>query len=59
MLTPEQNVRLTQVGPETPCGKLLRRYWQPLCPTVELTPESPKKRVKIMWEALSLRRRST
>ena len=26
MLTPEENALLTQVGPGTPCGDLLRRY---------------------------------
>jgi phthalate 4,5-dioxygenase len=26
----EQNQRLTQVGPGTPGGELLRRYWQPV-----------------------------
>ncbi|MEY3252864.1 MAG: hypothetical protein RL227_1837, partial [Pseudomonadota bacterium] len=23
------NERITRVGPGTPCGELLRRYWQP------------------------------
>ena len=52
MLTREQNERLTHVGRGTPCGELLRRYWQPLCPAAELTPEKPKKRVRIMGEDL-------
>ena len=52
MLTTEQNERLTRVGPDTPCGKLLRRYWQALCPTSELTPASPTKRVRILGEDL-------
>ena len=30
MLTKQENERLTQVGPGTPGGELLRRYWQPL-----------------------------
>ena len=29
MLSKEENDLLTQVGPGTPCGKLLRSYWQP------------------------------
>ena len=29
MLSPEDNQRLTRVGPGTPAGELLRRYWQP------------------------------
>jgi 5,5'-dehydrodivanillate O-demethylase len=30
MLTEEQNVLLTRVGPGTPMGDLLRRYWMPV-----------------------------
>ncbi len=30
VLTAEQNERLTRVGPGTPMGDLLRRYWQPI-----------------------------
>jgi len=26
-LTTEENARLSAIGPETPIGKLLRRYW--------------------------------
>ena len=52
MLTQEQNDRLTRVGPGTPCGNLLRRYWQALCPAGEITAEKPKKRVRIMGEDL-------
>jgi 5,5'-dehydrodivanillate O-demethylase len=52
MLTQEQNDRLTKVGPGTPCGDLLRRYWQPLCPADEITEASPKKRIRIMGEDL-------
>ncbi len=29
MLTKEENERLTQIGPGTPGGELLRRYWLP------------------------------
>ncbi len=29
MLTAEQNELLTRVGPGTPCGDMMRRYWQP------------------------------
>ncbi len=52
MLTKERNERLTRVGRGTPCGELLRRYWQPVCPVSELTPEQPKKRIRIMGEDL-------
>jgi hypothetical protein len=30
MISAEQNKRMTRVGPGTPAGKLLRRYWQPV-----------------------------
>ncbi len=30
MLSEEQNRRVTQVGPGTPMGELLRRYWHPI-----------------------------
>ena len=54
MLTQEQNELLTQVGPGTPCGELLRRYWHPVAIARELTEEKPKKRVRIMGEDLVL-----
>src|SRR3954454_22766816 len=52
MLSKEENTRLTQVGPGTPGGELLRRYWQPIAIASELTPEQPKKRVTVLGEAL-------
>jgi len=52
MLSIERNERLTRVGPGTPGGALLRRYWQPLCAAVELTPERPKKRLTLLCEDL-------
>ena len=27
---PKENEELTHVGPNTPCGEYLRRFWQPL-----------------------------
>jgi 5,5'-dehydrodivanillate O-demethylase len=52
MLSAEKNARLTQVGPGTPGGQLLRRYWQALWPACDFTPEEPKKRMKVMDEDL-------
>lgn len=52
MLTHEQNERLIRVGPGMPCGELLRRYWQVLCPVAEITAAKPKKRVRILGEDL-------
>ena len=34
----DQNERLTRVGPGTPCGELLRRYWQPAALVAEFDP---------------------
>ena len=56
MLTVEENERLTQVGPGTPGGELLRRYWHPIAAVGELTAEAPKKRVGILGENLVLYR---
>lgn len=36
MLTREQNATLTQTGPGTPCGELMRRYWQPVALSSEI-----------------------
>ena len=36
MLTAEQNRLITETGPETPCGALMRRYWQPAALVEEL-----------------------
>src|SRR4051812_36230159 len=54
MLTREENELLTRIGPGTPGGEMLRRYWQPVALTQELTDERPKKRVTIMGEDLVL-----
>jgi 5,5'-dehydrodivanillate O-demethylase len=50
MLAQETNELLTRVGPGTPAGQLLRRYWQPVCPAADLPKDGAKKRVKIMGE---------
>ncbi len=52
MLSKEENERLTRVGPGTPCGQLLRRYWQPVAVASELTPTKPTQRVKVLGEDL-------
>ena len=55
MLTVKENERLTRVGPGTPMGELLRRYWQPIGAAVELD-DSPVKPVKLLGESLVLYR---
>jgi phenylpropionate dioxygenase-like ring-hydroxylating dioxygenase large terminal subunit len=52
MLSQEQNDRVTRVGPQTPGGKLLRRYWQPAALVDELTGERPIKPLKLLGEDL-------
>ena len=54
MLTPEENALLTRIGPGTPCGDLLRRYWHPVALASELTEERPKRRLKVLGEELVL-----
>jgi 5,5'-dehydrodivanillate O-demethylase oxygenase subunit len=51
MLKPEENELLTRTGPGTPCGNLMRRYWQPVCYASELE-ESRTLAVKILGEEL-------
>ncbi len=54
MLSQEENDLLTRVGPGTPAGKLLRRYWHAVAPAAELSDAKPKKRVRILGENLLL-----
>lgn len=53
MLSQEQNDRLTRVGPGTPCGELMRRYWIPILPYAQIL-ENPVKKVRILGEDLVL-----
>lgn len=54
MLSHEDNQLLTQVGPGTPMGELLRRYWQPVGCSEAVTKKP--QRVKVMGEELVLYR---
>jgi 5,5'-dehydrodivanillate O-demethylase oxygenase subunit len=56
MLSAAVNDRLTRVGPGTPCGELLRRYWQPVALTSQLTDERPAMAVRILGERLVVAR---
>jgi len=53
MQTAEQNERLTRIGPGTPMGALMRRYWQPVAALVELERRWTKK-VRLLGEDLVL-----
>ncbi len=48
----QSDVELTRVGPGTPCGEYLRRYWQPVAITADLG-EQPKL-IRILGEDLVL-----
>ena len=54
MITAEENELMTKVGPGTPAGELLRRYWHPVAIAADLTPDSPTKFVRILGEDLVL-----
>ncbi|GIJ62217.1 Rieske 2Fe-2S domain-containing protein [Virgisporangium aurantiacum] len=53
MLSAERNERLTRVGRGTPMGELLRRYWHPVAPVLELR-ERRVKAVRLLGEDLVL-----
>jgi 5,5'-dehydrodivanillate O-demethylase len=55
MLTAEQNRLLTQVGPGTPMGGLLRRYWMPVAGVSEFD-TVPIKALRLFGEDLVLYR---
>jgi phthalate 4,5-dioxygenase oxygenase subunit len=53
MLKFDDNERLVRVGPGTPMGTLLRRYWQPVLLSSELKEsDGPPARVRILGEDL-------
>ena len=46
----EEDAELTHVGPGTPCGEYLRRFWQPIITSEEL--QDLPRRLRIMGEDL-------
>jgi 5,5'-dehydrodivanillate O-demethylase len=54
MLTAEQNELLTRIGPGTPCGELMRRYWHPIAAMSELEGQKWNKRIRLLGEDLVL-----
>ena len=53
MITQEENDLLTQTGKGTPCGELMRRYWQPAALSEELSAHKPLP-VQLFGEELIL-----
>ena len=54
MMTKEQNDLLTLTGPGTPCGRLLRSYWQPIAALEEMPIGGDPMPIRIMSEDLVL-----
>src|SRR4051795_473513 len=52
VLSSEENALLTEVGPGTPMGDLLRQYWMPVLLSAELAPGEQRKRVRLVGENL-------
>jgi len=47
---PQEDTELTHIGPGTPCGEYLRRFWQPVCFTDDL--RDLPRRVTLLGEEL-------
>jgi 5,5'-dehydrodivanillate O-demethylase oxygenase subunit len=54
VLSKEMNERLTRVGPGTPGGELLRRYWQPVALANQVSKQRPVMRLRVLGEDLVL-----
>ncbi|MBX2825457.1 MAG: aromatic ring-hydroxylating dioxygenase subunit alpha [Gammaproteobacteria bacterium] len=54
MISQQLNHTLTQTGPATPAGEVLRRYWQPAALSDELSGPRPVIPVKLLGEELVL-----
>ena len=54
MMSAEQNDTMTRTGPDTPAGRLMRRYWQPIALVEELAGPRPAKPVHVLGETFVL-----
>ncbi len=52
MTTKSESKILTQVGPGTPLGEVMRRYWIPAAMSSEITPDGPPLRLVLLGEKL-------
>jgi phthalate 4,5-dioxygenase len=51
MLSARDNEILTRVGPNTPMGRTMRRYWLPVCTTAQLpAPDCKPLRIRLLGE---------
>jgi 5,5'-dehydrodivanillate O-demethylase oxygenase subunit len=56
MLNEETNQLLTRVGPGTPMGNLLRRYWMPIAGVAEFDANNTQRAIRLLGEDLVLYR---
>ena len=56
MLTQAENELITRVGPGTPMGDLMRRFWFPVYKSVKLRAGGPPKRIRLLAENFVLYR---
>jgi 5,5'-dehydrodivanillate O-demethylase len=54
MLSREENEMMTRVGPGTPAGEMLRRYWWPVGFTEEIKAKSRPGKIKLLGEEFVL-----
>ena len=54
MISADLNNRLTLTGPDEPCGRLLRRYWQPAALVAELQGDRPVCGATVLGQRLVL-----
>src|SRR5918999_5798337 len=54
MITQAENNALTQTGAGTPCGEVMRRYWQPVALSEELPGGAAPLKVRILGDELVL-----
>lgn len=53
MLSVEENETLTRIGPETPMGRMMRRYWLPICSSHQIpAPDCDPLRTSLLGEPL-------
>jgi phenylpropionate dioxygenase-like ring-hydroxylating dioxygenase large terminal subunit len=52
MLSTQENEQISQVGPGTPAGKLMREYWLPMATSDELVADGDPVRVRLLGENL-------
>jgi phthalate 4,5-dioxygenase oxygenase subunit len=56
MITQKLNDQITRIGPKTPAGEVLRRYWQPAALVDEAQSDNPLVPVNLLGERLVLMR---